>query len=186
MANTTNIIPDKLTMYQRVDGGFWHYRVKLKTGKWYRLSSREKDFIAAKEIANRTYYTADYKEKNRLPQTTRKFKNVAKYALTRLEEELEGGGGKVVYKDYIRTINNYLIPFFGKYDIANITIKLLTEYADWRDVHISLQKNRRKTIQAKKFKVSQSTINTHNSALNRVFDEAMLGGFNSELHQDEA
>jgi len=29
MANTTNIIPDKLTMYQRVDGGFWHYRVKL-------------------------------------------------------------------------------------------------------------------------------------------------------------
>lgn len=83
-------------------------------------------------------------------------------------------GGKVVYKDYIRTINNYLTPFFGKNDIANITIKHLNEYADWRDVLISLQKNRRKTTQIKKFRVSQSTINTHNSALNRVFDEAML------------
>ena len=65
MANTTNIIPNKLTMYQRVEGGVWHYRIKLKTGEWYRLSSRETDFEAAKEIANRTYYTADYKEKNR-------------------------------------------------------------------------------------------------------------------------
>ncbi|MDB2376522.1 phage integrase SAM-like domain-containing protein, partial [Gammaproteobacteria bacterium] len=162
------------------EGGVWHYRIKLKTGEWYRLSSRETDFEAAKEIANRTYYTADYKEKNRLPQTTRRFKNVAKYALTRLEDELESGGGKVVYKDYIRTINNYLIPFFGKYDIANITIKLLNEYADWRDVQISLQKNRRKTTQIKKFRVSQSTINTHNSALNRVFDEAMLHGWITE------
>ena len=70
MANTTNIIPNKLTMYQRVEGGVWHYRIKLKTGEWYRLSSREADFEAAKDIANRTYYTADYKEKNRLPQTT--------------------------------------------------------------------------------------------------------------------
>ena len=89
MANTTNIIPNKLTMYQRVEGGVWHYRIKLKTGEWYRLSSRETDFDEAKEIANRTYYTADYKEKNRLPQTTRRFKNVAKYALTRLEDELD-------------------------------------------------------------------------------------------------
>ena len=56
MANTTNIIPNKLTMYQRVEGGVWHYRIKLKTGEWYRLSSRETDFDEAKEIANRTYY----------------------------------------------------------------------------------------------------------------------------------
>jgi len=26
MANTTNIIPNKLTMYQRVEGGVWPYR----------------------------------------------------------------------------------------------------------------------------------------------------------------
>ena len=57
---------------------------------------------------------------------------------------------------------------------------LASEYADWRDVQISLQKNRRKTAQIKKFRVSQSTINTHNSALNRVFDEAMLHGWITE------
>jgi hypothetical protein len=41
-------------MYQRVEGGVWHYRIKLKTGEWYRLSSRETDFEAAKEYAVRT------------------------------------------------------------------------------------------------------------------------------------
>ena len=70
-------------MYQRVEGGVWHYRIKLKTGEWYRLSSRETDFEAAKDIANRTYYTADYKEKNRLPQTTRK----RKYTLTQYKSD---------------------------------------------------------------------------------------------------
>ena len=88
-------------MYQRVEGGVWHYRIKLKTGEWYRLSSRETDFDEAKEIANRTYYTADHKEKNRLPQTTRRFKNVAKYALTRLEDELDGGG-KILFRNILR------------------------------------------------------------------------------------
>ena len=38
-------------MYQRVKRGVWHYRIKLKTGEWYRLSSRETDFDEAKEIA---------------------------------------------------------------------------------------------------------------------------------------
>ena len=51
MATSTTIIPNKLTMYQRVEGGVWHYRIKLKTGDWYRLSSRVTDFEAAKDIA---------------------------------------------------------------------------------------------------------------------------------------
>jgi len=63
MANTTNIIPNKLTMYQRVEGGVWHYRIKLKTGEWYRLSSRETDFEAAKEIQARK--EKERKEKKR-------------------------------------------------------------------------------------------------------------------------
>jgi hypothetical protein len=55
MAKSTQNLLNKLTMYQRVEGGVWHYRIKLKTGEWYRLSSRETDFDEAKEIANRTY-----------------------------------------------------------------------------------------------------------------------------------
>ena len=50
-------------MYQRVEGGVWHYRIKLKTGEWYRLSSRETDFEAAKEIQARK--EKERKEKKR-------------------------------------------------------------------------------------------------------------------------
>jgi len=52
-----------------------------------------------------------------------------------MQTEIEGGSGKVTYKDYIRVIENYLIPFFGKYDIANVNVKLLKEYEAWRDLH---------------------------------------------------
>ncbi|MDG2176370.1 MAG: hypothetical protein P8M72_09620 [Gammaproteobacteria bacterium] len=63
------------------------------------------------------------------------------------------------------------------YSVADVAQPLGTTthslYA-WRDVQISIQKNRQNTTQAKKVRVSQSTINTNNSALNRVFNEAML------------
>ncbi|MDA9367492.1 hypothetical protein N9C14_00575 [Gammaproteobacteria bacterium] len=39
MANTTNIISNKLTIYQQVEGGVWHYRIKLKTGERIRLAA---------------------------------------------------------------------------------------------------------------------------------------------------
>jgi TPR repeat protein len=58
MANTTNIIPDKLTMYQRVDGGVWHYRVKLKTGKWYRLAAQQ-ETVPAQVNLGVMYYQGD-------------------------------------------------------------------------------------------------------------------------------
>ena len=50
-----------------------------------------------------------------------------------MQDELDAGNGKSIYEDYIRVINNYLIPFFGKYDVANVNVKLLKEYEAWRD-----------------------------------------------------
>jgi len=112
-----------------------------------------------------------------------------------MQNELDEGSGKVVYKHYIAAIKNYLLPYFGKMDIANIGVNDLKAFNEWRDKTISQQqwesaiqaaKNRAtnpeqlkaaKEIKKKPFKASQSTINTHNSALNRVFDEALLRGW---------
>ena len=115
-----------------------------------------------------------------------------------MQTELEGGSGIVTYKDYIRVINNYLIPFFGNRDISNINVKLLHEYTDWRDKKMGDEILEKKLVAIKsratdtkevaearkklqtKFRAKQSTINTHNSALNRVFDEALLHGWITE------
>ena len=194
-AKSLNLLPNKVTIYLRDRSAKWQARVRLKTGEWYRISTGTRDEAEAREAALKFYYTADYKEQNKLPQSTRKFAAVAQYAVTRMQSELDEESGKVVYKHYIAVIKNYLIPFFGKTDIANVGVNDLKDFNEWRDKTIAEQnwlsavqaaKNRAtnteqlkaaKEIKKKPFKAAQSTINTHNSALNRVFDEALLRGW---------
>ncbi|MEY4640679.1 MAG: hypothetical protein RLZZ227_673 [Pseudomonadota bacterium] len=194
-AKSVNLLPNKVTIYQRDRSARWQARIKLKSGEWYRISTGARDEADAREAALKFYHTADYKEQNKLPQSTRKFAAVAQYAISRMQDELDEESGKVVYKHYIAVLKNYLIPFFGKLDIANIGVNDLKDFNEWRDKAIANQqwesavraaKNKAtnteqlkaaKAIKKKPFKASQSTINTHNSALNRVFDEALLRGW---------
>jgi integrase len=95
---------------------------------------------------------------------TRKFKHVSEYAIKRMQDELREGGGKQAYKDYISALRRWLIPYFGDTDIAKIDLAALTAFDAWRT-----EKN------GKPF--SQSGVNNHNAALNRVLDEAELHGW---------
>ena len=198
MRDSISVLDKKVNLYKRGKSSYWQAAIKLKNRKWERFSTGTDDVEAAKEKALKLFYGAEAKAENKLPQSTRKFRNVAKFAIDRMQTEIDGGSGKVTYKDYIRVINNYLIPFFGKYDVANINVKLLNQYADWRDAKMGLEIEQReltkikklakkptqakiaKQIPKKKFKAKQSTINTHNSALNRVFDEALVHGWITE------
>ena len=81
-----------------------------------------------------------------------------------MQTELDGGSGKVTYKDYIRVINNYLIPFFGKYDIANVNVKLLKEYEAWRDAKMGLEIEQRELHQEKE--ASQKAYSSQNCETN--------------------
>jgi integrase len=58
----------------------------------------------------------------------------------------------------------WLIPYFGTTDIAKLDLAAVTAFDAWR------------TAQSGKVP-AQSTINNHNSALNRVLDEAELNGW---------
>lgn len=196
MPNSVSVIDKKVRLYKRNRSNYWQAEIKLPNGKRERFSTGTSDNEEAKEAALKLFYGASTRAENKLPQSTRKFRNVARFALKRMQDELDAGNGKVTYEDYIRVINNYLIPFFGNYDIANVNVKLLQDYAAWRDKKMGRGKAKKqlnslkgksaaeveKTLQeaAEKFKASDSTINTHNSALNRVLDEALLNGWITE------
>ncbi|GJM05826.1 MAG: site-specific recombinase phage integrase family protein [marine bacterium B5-7] len=198
MREAISVLEKKVNLYKRGRSNNWQAAIKLKNGKWERFSTGTDDEAKAKEQALKLFYGAEAKSENKLPQSTRKFRNVAKFAIDRMQTEIDGGSGKVTYKDYIRVIDNYLIPFFGKYDVANINVKLLNEYNDWRDAKMGIEIELRELTKRKKlakkpthakiakqipkvnFKAKQSTINTHNSALNRVFDEALVHGWITE------
>jgi len=154
-------VNEKLTLYRRERSKRWQARLLLESGEWHRFSTKTTDLAAAKDFALRQLYTADFRKKNNLPESTRKLRRVAMFTRDRMQEELDAGGGKVVFVDYIAALNRYIIPYFGNMDVAAITVKDLQEFDKWRTDKLGRQ-------------ASHSTINTHNSALNRVFDEAML------------
>ena len=154
----------KLRLDKRAGSDNWYARLTLPNGKRLVKSTKTLDLETAREAALRLYYEVDARIQNKLPATTRKFADVAKHAIARMETEIREGVGKQVYKDYTQALNKWLIPYFGTADIAKLDLAAVTAFDAWR------------TAQNGKVP-AQSTINNHNSALNRVLDEAELNGW---------
>lgn len=169
IASTHILLERSLVVYQRERSDVWQCRYKVD-GVWQRASTKERDLKKAKEQAKRLMIEAEFRKRQNLPVITRKFRDVAKLAKARMEDELKNGVGKVSYNDYIHVIDDYLIPCLGKRNITGIDYSALNEFDAWRI--------------AKMEKVpSHSTILTHNSALNRVFDEAVIRNFLTEANK---
>ena len=64
---------------------------------------------------------AHMRERFHVVPTSRLFRDVAKLAIKRMEEEMRVGEGRVIYKDYIFVINKYLIPALNTKFIDRIT-----------------------------------------------------------------
>ena len=157
-------IHKKLRLDKRAGSDNWYARLTLPNGKRLVKTTKTEDIESAKEVALRLYYEVEARLQNKLPATTRKFGDVAKYAVNRMESEIREGVGKQSYKDYVQALNKWLIPYFGTTDIAKLDLAAVTAFDAWR------------TAQSGKVP-AQSTINNHNSALNRVLDDAELNGW---------
>ena len=162
--NRTIKVSEHIRLDTRPGSAKWQARVKLADGSWHRFSTKTESLERATEVAMKFFYTSEDRLKNNLPQSTRKFRRVAEFARDRMQEELRSGSGHIVYKDYITALDKYLIPFFGSYDVANINAKALVDFGKWRTEQLGR-------------KAHHSTINTHNTALNRVLDEAEQRGW---------
>ena len=92
----------KLRLDKRAGSDNWYARLTLPSGKRLIKTTKTDDLEAAKEVALRLYYEVDARIQNKLPATTRKFKDVARHAVHRMESELEQGVGKQAYRDYIQ------------------------------------------------------------------------------------
>jgi integrase len=157
-------IHKKLRLDKRAGSDNWYARLTLPNGKRLVKTTKTEDLESAKEIALRLYYEVDARIQNKLPATTHKFADVAKYAVSRMESEIREGVGKQAYRDYVQALKKWLIPYFGTTDIAKLDLAAVTAFDAWR------------TAQSGKVP-AQSTINNHNSALNRVLDLAELNGW---------
>ena len=169
ITTTHVILPRKLIVYRRDRSGAWQCRFQCDD-KWQRATTKETDLEKAKAAAHKLLVAAEIRKEQNLPVVTRRFRDVANLAIERMEQELASGKGKVSFKDYIRVINEYLIPILGRRYITSIDITALDELAAERIVKMNKQPTR-------------STLLTHNAALSRVFDEAQMRGFLTDANR---
>ena len=105
-----------------------------------------------------------FRHKNDLPIVIKKFSDVAKLAIADMRKQLDAGLGRKVFTDYIVCIERYLIPFFGAQYVTTIDYERVQQFYEWRRAKMGREPK-------------ASTLNTHNSAMNRVFEEAVARGF---------
>jgi integrase len=166
-AHTVHILEGKATLYKRPTTPQWYVRYKA-TNAWHRTTTKCEDLEEAKKKAVDIVMDAMFKQKHNIPVVSRRFSAVAKLAIKRMKDALDNGAGKVIYKDYIRAIDNYINPFFGTHNIDKIDYLLVNKFSEKRTKLMQRVPN-------------ASTINTHNSALNRIFEEALLRGYMTQV-----
>ena len=160
--STILLLDGDLKLYKRDGIKRWQATFRLKS-RWVRVSTGHHDIADATIAARELLYKYRYMEQHGLPTLTKSFKTVSMWAMDRMREELENGVGKKSFRDYGIVINRYLIPYFDQTPIHAIRYDELQKFGVWR---------RQKMGREPK----SSTLNTHNSAMNRVFDEAVIRG----------
>ena len=161
---TTHVIIEKeLVVYTRKRSSVYQCRYKV-ANKWQRATTDTADLKEAIAIAKKMHITAHVRKENNIVPIQRYFKDIAKLAIQRMEESVAYGNGKVIYKNYIMIINKYLIKYFGKHYVDNITHNDIASYADWRIQQLGKIPKR-------------STVIAHNAALNLIFEEAIQRGY---------
>ena len=162
--NLAHVRSGEVVLYKRGDSTKWQARYKLKDLKWHRVATKHANIQYAAEVACEAYDRARFLYDEKIPVSSKRFDVAANLAIEEMRKQLSAGVGKTVYNDYITAINKYLIPFFGKYNINSIGYEELQAFGTWREKEMG-----RKPV--------ASTVTTHISAMNRVYDVAIERGW---------
>jgi len=102
---------------RRTESPYW--QLKFRMGRRFvRVSTKENNLKKAKKFSTRFYSRALLKHEDGQPLVSRRFRSVAKAVRDRFQRDYDSDIGPVIYRDYIQAIDNWLIPFFGSYNIA--------------------------------------------------------------------
>ena len=166
---THQLIHRNLTLYQRDHSAVWQCRYKV-ANKWLRATTKETKFDLAVTRAKEILIEAEIRHRSGIPVVTKRFKDIAELAIDRMERDLKGGMGKVIYKDYIRIIREHFIPSLGQRLITNIDYDALEQYYRDREERYGVA-------------ISNTHRKTQNAAFNRVIDEAIVRGYLTESNR---
>lgn len=152
-------IDDSLYVFLQDNSKKWYARFQL-FGKWYCKSTIQTDVEEAKAAARLIRMEHKIKLETGTLTQSKRFKDVAEKAVDAMQHELDMGGGKVAYRDYINALRKYHIPFFERTYITSIDQPKLREFEQWRIKKVGRV-------------LAKSTILNHNAGMQMVFKVAI-------------
>lgn len=152
-------IDEGLYIYLQRNSKVWLARFKI-AGKWISRTTKQRDKAKAITGAIKVKAECDIKFAHGITIQTKAFRDVAELAIKKMDEALPGSKGYGSFKDYKLFLRRYHIPFFDRTHITSIDRKKLIEFDRWRET----ESGRIPT---------QSTLKSHNAAMQRVFDTAV-------------
>ena len=126
------LLDGDLTLYKRPTSNQWQCRFKLATGAWHSASTGSDQLAEATTQAISIYETVKVKLVSDLAIKTRTFRQLATQELAAADRIVQANPNKRTHLDYIHIYTKYLIPFFGNYQINDITQELVDDYVAWR------------------------------------------------------
>jgi hypothetical protein len=152
-------------LYKREGSYKWQDAFQMDD-QYIRISTGKSDLDEAKQAVSDSYLGYKLHQKNGMPVVSKRFSDVAKLRITAMNKQLENGIGKKVYLEYVIVFQKYLIPFFGKIHVTSITYETRLKFVRLREQQMGREPK-------------ASTLNIHNSGLNRIFGQSVARGFMS-------
>lgn len=165
---TVTLLDGDVRLFKRGRSRAWQAAFKID-GRWVRITTKCRQLDDAKKRARELYVEYHVRQKNGLPVVSKRFADVARIVIADIDAQLAAGVGKASWRDYKIVLEKYLIPYFGDRFVTSINYEELQRFAKWREEKMGHEPR-------------ASTLNTHNSALNRVFDEAVARGYMNRTH----
>jgi len=131
-ADVIRLHGDLVALFKRPDSDQWQCRFKLPNGEWHSMSTYQADLELAKQSAVAIYERSMARIAQELSLKSKTFKQLALEEMESLTTAAKEGKGKSVYRDYSFVINKYFIPFFGAYQLTQITPQLVQKFESWR------------------------------------------------------
>ncbi len=152
-------IDGDLFIYQQANSRNWYAKFKI-AGKWLVRATKQCDKAKAITAAIRVKALNDIRHEDGQTIHTKSFKDVAKLAIEQMRKMPPSAKGYASLRDYELALNKYHIPYFDRTHITSIDYAKLAEFDQWRTEKLGRTP-------------AQSTLKSHNAALQRVFDVAV-------------
>lgn len=153
-------VEEGLYIYLQRNSKVWLARFKID-GKWISRTTKQRKRPDAAKAALKVRTEFEFKFKHGIAIQTKTFKDVARLAIDRMQQQPKSAKGYASLLDYEQILERYHIQYFDRVHITSIDYNKLDDFDRWRAAKMGRTP-------------AQSTLKTHNAALQRVFDEAII------------